>query len=641
VAQFALLEKINSPVDLRALPEDSLPQLCEELRAYLLEVVSGIGGHLSSSLGVVELTVALHYTLDTPKDQLVWDVGHQAYIHKILTGRREQLKTIRQYEGISGFLKRSESEYDVYGAGHASTALSAAYGMAVARDIKGESTRAAAVFGDGALTGGLCYEALNNAGGDHHRRFLAILNDNQMSISPNVGAIHRYLNNFVQTPLYQRFRRRVREGLERIPRVGKPMTFLARRIEEGAKGIITPGALFEALGFDYYGPVDGHDVRELVKTLRNLRDLDHPVLLHVLTVKGKGYARAEESPEGYHGVKPFCPEEGILPSVQSSQIAFQDAFGTCMVQLAAKDPRLVGITAAMPTGTGIVPFSAAFPERFFDVGIAEEHATVFAAGLASQGLRPVCAIYSTFLQRAYDPIVHDVALQHLPVIFCMDRSGLAGEDGPTHHGAFDLAYLRHIPGIVVAAPKDGNELRDLMATALLYDKGPFAIRYPKASAEPFTPGAEPQILPVGQWEVVRPGSDAVILAVGPMVAEALKAAQTLNDQGLSVEVVNCRFVNPLDEDYLGARIPAMGAVVTIEEGVLKGGFGTAVLEWKEARSLAPPLFSMGLPDAYVQHGPRGRLLQDLGLTSEGILRLFKEKAIKPVARRGSGRAAFR
>ena len=641
MGQYALLEKINSPVDLRALPEESLPQLCDELRAYLLEVVSGIGGHLSSSLGVVELTVALHYTLDTPRDQLVWDVGHQAYIHKILTGRRELLKTIRQYKGISGFLKRSESEYDVYGAGHASTALSAAYGMAVARDIKGESTRTAAVFGDGALTGGLCYEALNNAGGDHHRRFLAILNDNQMSISPNVGAIHRYLNNFVQTPLYQRFRRRVREGLEMIPRVGKPMTFLARRIEEGAKGIITPGALFEALGFDYYGPVDGHDVRELVRTLRNLRDLGHPVLLHALTVKGKGYARAEESPEGYHGVKPFCPEEGILPSVKSDQVAFQDAFGACMVQLAAKEPRLVGITAAMPTGTGIVPFSAAFPERFFDVGIAEEHATVFAAGLASQGMKPVCAIYSTFLQRAYDPIVHDVALQHLPVIFCMDRSGLAGEDGPTHHGAFDLAYLRHIPGMVVAAPKDGDELRNLMATAIAYDKGPFAIRYPKASAEPFLPDAEPEILPVGSWEVVRRGSDAAILAVGPMVVDALKAARALDEEGLSVEVVNCRFINPLDEAYLAERIPVLGAVITIEEGVLKGGFGTAVLEWKEARALTAPVFSMGLPDAYVEHGPRGRLLQDLGLSSEGILRLFKEKRIKPAARRGTGRAAAR
>ncbi len=626
---YPLLEAIHSPADLRAFPEEALPRLCEELRAYLLEVVSEVGGHFSSSLGVVELTVALHYTLDTPRDPVVWDVGHQAYIHKILTGRREALRTIRQYGGISGFLKRSESEYDVYGAGHASTALSAAYGMAVARDILGGNNRVAAVFGDGALTGWLCYEGLNNAGAARHRRFLAILNDNQMSISPNVGAIHRYLNNFVQTPLYQRFRRRVREGLERIPRVGKPMTFLARRIEEGAKGIITPGALFEALGFDYYGPIDGHDVRELVKALRNLRDLDHPVLLHVLTVKGKGYAPAEESPEGYHGVKPFSPEEGIQFPLASGQPVFQDAFGASLLQLARTDGRIVGITAAMPTGTGILPFAEAFPSRFFDVGIAEEHAVVFAAGLASRGLRPVCAIYSTFLQRAYDPIVHDCAIQHLPVLFCMDRAGIAGEDGPTHHGALDMAYLRHVPGMVVTAPKDGDELRNLMATALHYDAGPFAIRYPKASAAPFHPGAQPEILPLGTWEILRPGKDAAILAVGPMTALALQAAEAMMAKGLDVEVVNCRFIKPLDEAYLARRLPALGRVVTVEEGCLDGGFGSAVLEWKETAGVATPVHRMGLPDRFVTHGPRARLLQDLGLTAEGIEQALAEGWLRP------------
>lgn len=636
-----LLDGIHSPADLRALPEEALPQLCEELRAYLLQVISEVGGHFSSSLGVVELTVALHYVLETPADALVWDVGHQAYIHKILTGRKEALKTIRQYGGISGFLKRSESEFDVYGAGHASTALSAAYGMAVARDLKGENSRVAAVFGDGALTGGLCYEALNNAGGAR-RRFLAILNDNQMSISPNVGAIHRYLNNFVQTPLYQRFRRRVREGLERIPRVGKPMTFLARRIEEGAKGILTPGALFEALGFDYYGPVDGHDVLELVKTLKNLRDLDHPVLLHVLTVKGKGYAPAEESPEGYHGVKPFCPEDGIQPPVASSgQPAFQDVFGASMVQLARADDRVVGITAAMPTGTGIVPFAQAFPSRFFDVGIAEEHATIFAAGLAARGMRPVCAIYSTFLQRAYDQIVHDVALQHLPVVFCMDRAGLAGEDGPTHHGAFDLAYLRHVPGMVVAAPRNGNELRNLMATALAYGKGPVAIRYPKAVAAPFDADAEPELLEVGRWEVVRPGSDAAVLAVGPMVGEALKAAETLGAQGLSVEVVNCRFVTPVDEEYLAVRLPSFRGVVSIEEGIATGGFGSGLLEWKEREGIPVPVRVLGLPDEYITHGPRARLLQDLGLTADGICKAFEGGWMNPARRPSTNTAAAR
>ena len=629
VGKYVLLENINSPADLRALPEESLPDLCEELRSYLIEVVSEVGGHLSSSLGVVELTVALHYALDTPKDPLVWDVGHQAYIHKILTGRRESLRTIRQYGGLSGFLKRSESECDVYGAGHASTALSAAYGMAVARDLLGRNCRVAAVFGDGALTGGLCYEALNNSGAAHHRKFLAILNDNQMSISPNVGAVHRYLNNFVQTPLYQRFRRRVREGLERIPRVGKPMTFLARRIEEGAKGIITPGALFEALGFDYYGPVDGHDIKELVKTLRNLRDLDHPVLLHVMTVKGKGYAPAEESPEGYHGVKPFSPDEGIQPPAANGQPAFQDAFGASLLQLARLDDRVVGITAAMPTGTGILPFAEAFPSRFFDVGIAEEHATVFAAGLAARGLRPVCAIYSTFLQRAYDPIVHDCAIQHLPVMFCMDRAGLAGEDGPTHHGAFDLAYLRHIPGMVVAAPKDGNELRNLMATALKYDGGPFAIRYPKASAAPFDREGEPVVLPLGSWEVVREGRDAAVLAVGPMVGVALKAAEAAKEKGLDVEVVNCRFIKPLDEEYLAKRLSSFARVVTVEEGVLQGGFGSALLEWKEAAGVSTPVHRLGLPDDYIPHGPRARLLQDVGLTAENVVRTLTEGWLRP------------
>jgi len=639
LADYPLLSKLDSPKALRALPEDALPQLCQELRGYLVEVVSEVGGHLSSSLGVVELTVALHYTLDTPEDLIVWDVGHQAYIHKILTGRRDALKTIRQYGGISGFLKRSESEYDIYGAGHASTALAAAYGMAVARDLTGKNNRVAAVFGDGALTGGLCYEALNNAGAARTRRILAILNDNQMSISPNVGAIHRYLNNFVQTPLYQRFRRQVREGLERIPRVGKPMTFLARRIEEGAKGIITPGALFEALGFDYYGPIDGHDIRELVKTLRNLRDLDHPVLLHVLTVKGKGYAPAEESPEGYHGVKPFSPDEGILPASPNGQPAFQQVFGAALLQLAKRDARVVGVTAAMPTGTGILPFAEAFPSRFFDVGIAEAYATVFAAGLAARGMRPVCAIYSTFLQRAYDPIVHDCALQHLPVLFCLDRAGLAGEDGPTHHGTLDLAYLRHIPGMVVSAPKDGNELRNLMATALAYDGGPFVIRYPKAGAGAFAPDAEPEVLTVGQWEVLRPGKDAAILAVGPMVALALQAAESLKAQGLEVEVVNCRFVKPLDEAYLAGRLASFTRVLTVEEGTVNGGFGSAVLEWRAEAGVTVPVHLLGLPDRFIPHGPRPRLLQDVGLTSKGIERALTEGWLRKATHADSGTAA--
>ncbi len=607
-----LLDHIQSPKDLRALPEEKLPQLCAELRDHLIAVVSEVGGHFSSSLGVVELTVALHYTFETPKDRIVWDVGHQAYIHKILTGRKEALKTIRQYGGISGFLKRSESPYDAYGAGHASTALSAALGMAVARDLLGEKYRVAAVFGDGALTGGLCYEAFNNAGAGR-RQFLAVLNDNNMSISPNVGAINRYLTNFTSTHLYQRFRREVRGRLERMPRLGPRLSLLARRIEEAAKTVLTPGALFEAMGMSYFGPLDGHDVLGLVHALRNLRDADSPTVLHVLTVKGKGYGPAEEEPEGYHGVKPFCPDEGIVPS-EPGKPMFQDAFGTILCEFARKDPRVVGITAAMPTGTGIVPFAREFPARFFDVGIAEEHAVVFAAGLAAQGLRPVCAIYSTFLQRAYDPIVHDTAIQHLPVIFCMDRAGLAGEDGPTHHGAFDLSYLRHVPGMVVAAPKDGNELRDLMATALAWQEGPFAIRYPKGVAEPFEPGREPRPIPVGSWEVLREGRDVALLAVGSMVPVSLKAAEALLARGVSAEVINCRFVKPLDEACLEGALARFSRLVVLEENVLSGGFGSAVLERAQTGPGSASILRLGLPDRFVPHGPRARLLDDVGLS---------------------------
>jgi len=637
VAKTPLLDRIESPADLRALPEERLPELCAELRDYLIEVISETGGHFSSSLGVVELTVALHYTLDTPEDRIVWDVGHQAYIHKILTGRREAIKTIRQYGGISGFLKRSESPYDCYGAGHASTSLSAAFGMAVARDLAGRKNRVAAVVGDGALTGGLCYEALNNAGSSR-RQVLFVLNDNNMSISPNVGAINTYLTNFSTTELYRRFRGEVRDRLERMPRVGKKLSLLARRIEEAAKTVITPGALFEALGMNYFGPIDGHDVRELVRVLKNLRDADHPTLLHVLTVKGKGYGPAEEEPEGYHGVKPFCPEEGIVPSEPGKPV-FQDAFGSALCQLARRDPRVVGITAAMPTGTGIVPFAREFPDRFFDVGIAEEHAAVFAAGLAAEGMRPVCAIYSTFLQRAYDPIVHDAAVQHLPVIFCLDRAGLAGEDGPTHHGTFDLSYLRHIPGMVVAAPKDGNELRDLLAAALQHDGGPFAIRYAKTVADPFDEGAEPRPIPIGSWEVLRPGSDLLLLAVGSMVAPARKAAELLASRGLSAEVVNARFVKPLDEAYLATAAGRFAHVVTVEENVVAGGFGSAVLEWAQASGWTARFATMGLPDQFVPHGTRARLLQDVGLTAESIAERAAALVPKPAPRRAGAAAS--
>ena len=630
-----LLDGINTPEDLRKLPEEDLPELCEQLRAYLLDVVSGIGGHLSSSLGSVELTVALHYALDTPKDQIVWDVGHQAYIHKVLTGRRESLKTIRQYGGISGFTKRSESPSDCYGAGHASTALSAAYGIAVGRDIRKEEFRVAAVFGDGALTGGLCYEAFNNAG-NSSRRLLAVLNDNKMSISPNVGAINNYLTNFATTNLYQSFRARVRDGLESIPRFGKSMSLLARRIEESAKGVITPGALFEALGFNYFGPFDGHDVVALVGLIRNLRDLDRTVLLHVLTQKGKGYGPAEDEPENYHGVKPFCQDDGIVPSIPGEP-SYQEIFGQTLTKMASEDDRIVAITAAMTTGTGLTSFAEAHPDRFFDVGIAEEHAVVFACGMATRGLKPVCAIYSTFLQRAYDQVVHDAALQHLPVVFCMDRAGFAGEDGPTHHGTFDISYLRHIPGMVLAAPSDGNDLADLLATAAVYDAGPFAIRYPKGTTKKFDPGRRGSNLPIGSWEVKLEGKGTMILAVGPMVDVALKAVESL-DPATRPEVVNCRFIKPLDAAYLSEKVPRFNEIVTIEENALAGGFGSAILEWIEDAGLKVPVRRMGIPDEFVTHGSRGQLLEEVGLTAGALASLIADGAQKRGGRSSRPRA---
>lgn len=628
---YNFLNKIDSPDDLKKLSEDELIVLCEEIRNFLIDSVSKTGGHLASSLGVVELSVALHYVLETPKDKIIWDVGHQAYAHKIITGRRERFNTLRQYGGISGFLKRSESEYDSYGAGHASTALSAAFGIAVGRDKQKEDHRVVAVFGDGALTGGLCYEAINNIGSSGVTKFIAILNDNKMSISENVGAINKYLNNFAQTTLYNRFRRRVREGLERFPKIGKQMSFLARRIEEGARGILTSGALFEALGFDYIGPLDGHNLKELIKALNNLKDCDHPVLLHITTIKGKGYAPAEAEPEGYHGVKPFCPDEGLVET-GPKLFLFQDVFGKELARLGKMDERVVGITAAMPSGTGITPFFDKFPDRSFDVGIAEEHSVIFAAGLAVKNIKPFVAIYSTFLQRAYDQIIHDVALQNLPVVFCIDRAGIVGEDGSTHQGSFDLSYLLHIPNIVVSSPKDGNELKDLMFTALKYDKGPFAIRYPKSVAEPYDEDKEPTGLKLGSWEVMSEGKEVAILAVGPLVKTALESAKILENNGVFPEVVNARFLKPLDEEYLKNKLSRFSTVVTIEENSLIGGFGAYLDLSLQNLGIKVKRLAIGIPDKFVTHGKRDILLEEIGLTpkkiAERILVFSKEDNYK-------------
>ncbi|MFQ5865295.1 MAG: 1-deoxy-D-xylulose-5-phosphate synthase [bacterium] len=613
-----ILSTVNSPKDLKDLSIDNLEKLCDEIRKYFVEVITGIGGHFASSLGVVELTVALHYVYDTPKDKLIWDVGHQGYVHKILTGRREALKTIRQYKGISGFLKRSESEYDDFGAGHASTSISAALGFAIARDLKGRDHRVVAVIGDGAMTGGLAYEALNNAG-SLKKDILVILNDNQMSISPNVGAISKYLTEITTDPFYNRIKDEIWKLTERMPFGKKKVRRFVRRVEESLKNLIVPGLFFEELGFRYFGPVNGHDLRELIPTLARLKNIRGPKLLHVLTVKGKGVEYAEKDACKFHAVSPpprqSAGDEKITPKPPS----YNEVFTQALIELSEKDDRIVAITAAMAEGTGLVHYQKKFPNRFFDVGIAEAHAVTFAAGLAAEGMRPCAAIYSTFLQRAFDPIIHDTAIQHLPVVFALDRGGLCGADGPTHHGSFDLSYLCLIPTMIVAAPKDGDELRNLLYTAFAQDEAPFAIRYPKDSCIQLTDGHKFKRLPIGSWEILKQGKDLVILAVGTMVSNALKAAAQLEKAGYSVGVVNCRFVKPVDGNLLKELVKEYELLLTIEENVLSGGFGSQVAQFLLNSEVEfGQLHHLGLPDNFVEHGSRAILLENIGLSPDQI-----------------------
>ncbi len=617
-----ILNRIGSPADLRPLGRDELHRLCEEIREYIVDVVSEKGGHLGASLGVVELTVALFRSLDLPEDRVVWDTGHQAYVHKVLTGRREALWSIRQRGGISGFLKRDESPYDAFGAGHASTAISAALGMAAARDLKGESRRVVAILGDGALTGGLAYEALNNAG-HSGRDILVILNDNGMSIARNVGAVSHYLTGIQTSPRFRRLRDESLEILSRLPAVGEQMREIAHRLETAVKTALVPSGLFESLGFNYIGPVDGHDLDALVDLLPKVLAKTGPVLLHVLTRKGKGLAAAEADDEGFHGVAPFDKVTGKARGAQkSARPGYTAVFGRAMLEAAEAFPTMVAITAAMPTGTGLNEFKERYPERFHDVGIAEAHGVCFAAGLACEGMKPVAAIYSTFLQRAFDQMIHDVSLQHLPVVFAIDRGGLVGADGPTHHGVLDLSYLRSVPGMVVSAPKDGNELRDLLWTALSWKDGPFALRYPRDTVpEGYDPSRPPKVLPVGSWEEIADGEDAAILAVGPMTTVARTARTILEESGVRAAVINCRFVKPMDVamlERLRARFPVL---VTIEENSLVGGFGSAVLEELGGRSLSRDgVVRIGLPDGFVSHGTREELLAEVGLDGASVAR---------------------
>jgi len=628
VAEDSLLARIEGPRDLRRLDDEQLVRLCAEIRGLIIETVSRTGGHLAPSLGVVELTVALHRVFDSPVDKIVWDVGHQSYAHKILTGRREGFDRLRQKGGPSGFCRRQESPHDPFGAGHASTSISGALGIATARDALGGVEKVVAVIGDGGLSGGLAFEGLDNAGGCG-RDFIVVLNDNNMSISPTVGALSRHLTDIITHPLYERMKKDIWEFTEKLPKTNT-VREIARRVESSLKTLVTPGLFFESLGFRYLGPIDGHDLGELIPVLERIRRMRGPVLVHVLTQKGKGLPDAESDPRRYHGVAPTPRPNGKLEP-KSEGLAYTQVFGETLLELAAAEPRVVAITAAMADGTGLAPFAQRFPERFFDVGIAEGHAVTFAAGLATQGLRPVVAVYSTFLQRAFDQLVHDVALQRLPVVFALDRAGLVGEDGATHHGAFDLSYLGCIPGFTVAAPRSGAELRDLLATALRQTDGPMAIRFPRASV----PDAEamaraPATLETGRWEVLREGSEGAMLAVGTMVPAALRAAQLLAGEGRELTVVNARFVKPMDDDLLLRLARELPLLVTLEENTLCGGFGAQVAArlaawgWAEREARLLPL---GLPDCFAEHASREELLAWVGLTAEQIAERVRARCL--------------
>jgi 1-deoxy-D-xylulose-5-phosphate synthase len=608
MSTYPLLETINTPAQLRLLDRKQLPQLGDELRAFLVESVSRTGGHLSSNLGTVELTIALHYVFNTPDDRIVWDVGHQTYSHKILTGRRERMDSLRQYHGISGFPRRCESEHDTFGTAHSSTSISAALGMAIAAKQKGEDRHAIAVIGDGAMSAGMAFEALNNAGVSD-ARLLVILNDNEMSISPPVGALTKILARMLSGRTYAAARR----ASEKV--LGSSIT---RKVEEHVKGLVTPGTLFEEFGFNYIGPIDGHDLDALIPTLQNIRNLEGPQFLHVVTRKGQGYKLAEADPTLYHGVGKFDHTAGIQAgnsgAKSGGKLSFTQVFSDWLCDTAAQDPRLVAITPAMREGSGLVRFEREFPQRYFDVGIAEQHALTFAAGLACDGMKPVVAIYSTFLQRAYDQLIHDIALQNLPVMLAVDRGGMVGADGATHHGVFDLSFLLCVPNMVVMTPSDEAECRQLLRTAYQLDC-PSAVRYPRGSGNGSTPRADAPALPVGKGVVVRQGSRLAILAFGPLLHEALKVAETLD-----ATVVNMRFAKPLDVELIHAMADTHGLLVTLEENAVISGAGSEVARVLESRAQQPALLRLGLPDRFVDHGDQAQLLHETGLDAAGIQR---------------------
>ncbi len=618
----SFLKKINSPKDLKALTFEQLNQLANEIREFLIKVVSQTGGHLAPNLGVVELTIALHYALESPKDKIIWDVGHQSYVHKIITGRKDKFSTLRQYQGLCGFPKKSESEHDIFDSGHASNSISVALGLAIARDKKKTNETVVAVIGDGSLTGGMAYEALNQAG--HLKtNLIVVLNDNAMSIAKNVGAMSSYLSRIRIDPTYNKLREEIEERIKKIPGVGEKIYALGEHVKESIKHLFVPGMIFEELGFKYIGPIDGHNIEVIATAISLAKQAKGPVLIHVLTQKGKGYPPAESYPDKFHGISPLAQENGELAKKEPLP-TYTEVFGKTLIELAKKEEKIIGITAAMPGGTGIDIFAREFPDRFFDVGIAEQHAVTFAAGLALGGFIPVVAIYSTFLERAYDQIIQDIALQGLHIIFAIDRAGLVGEDGPTHHGAFDLSYLRHIPGLVIMAPKDENELRHMIYTATKLS-GPVAIRYPRGAGLGVPLEKSFSLLEIGKWEKLREGKEVCLLAVGRMVELALKTGAILEQKKISTTIINSRFVKPLDEDTICKEALRHQLLVGMEENSLIGGFCSGVLDILNSRNIKTPFLPIGLPDSFVTHGSLKDLFEELGLTPEKVAQKIEDK----------------
>ncbi len=619
---MAFLEKIDSPVDLKKIPRKDLPILASELREVIIDVVSKNGGHLAPSLGAVELAIAIHYVFNAPKDKIIWDVGHQSYAHKLLTGRRKQFHTLRQYDGICGFTRMSESPFDAFSTGHSSTSISAGLGIACAKRLKNDNSKVIAVIGDGSMTAGLAYEGLNQAG-DINKNILVILNDNDMSIAHNVGAVSSLLSRTFSSKYLQDFKKEVGDFLKSLPKFGDDIYQFAKRSKESFKTFITPGMLFEAFNFEYFGPINGHNLDHLIDILNNVQCLNEPVLLHVTTKKGKGYLPSENNPVHFHGVGCFNADTGESINKDCSIPTYTQVFGRTLVKMASKDQRIIAVTAAMPEGTGLSDFARTYPDRFFDVGIAEQHAVTFAAGLATEGFRPVVAIYSTFLQRAYDQILHDVCIEKIPVIFAIDRGGIVGEDGATHNGVFDLSYLRSLPNMVVMAPKDENELCKMLRTAIDYD-GPIAIRYPRGAAEGVILGNNHIPMSIGKGEVLEKGDDVVIFAIGRSVNEALSAHAMLKEHDISATVVNTRFVKPLDMDLIGSLSKKIPRLITVEENVRQGGFGSAVLECLSDQGITGfRLKCIGIPDTFVEHGQQAFLRSKYGIDAPAIFNAAK------------------